>query len=136
MREVIENIIGKDLTLSLVNVIKELDRIEADEKEVYRNIKGFNDISLLCMYLLSLDYKNNLPYYIKKSYQKKMDDRIKDFKDSENPYKYLKKLEKIDVINLAYSLGLYDLSDSEIKKLSEEDNTYYKIFTYYFDNMV
>ena len=131
MREVIENIVGKDLTSSLNRIVRELNKLDVDEKEVYRTIKGFNDVSILCMYLLSINLKNNLSYYIKRAYQKKMEDRIIDFKNSKNPLKYLKNLEKIDVINLAYSLDLYNLSEPEIKKLSEDNKYYYKILNNY-----
>ena len=88
------------------------------------------------MYLLAIDYKNNIPYYIKKAYQRKMEDRIKSFKSSDDPDKYLKKLEKIDIINLAYSLDLYNLSEPEIRKLSERDKFYYNILNMYIENMV
>ncbi len=131
MREVIESIVGKDLTSSLNRIVRELNKLDVDEKEVYRTIKGFNDVSILCMYLLSINLKNNLSYYIKRAYQKKMEDRIIDFKNSKNPLKYLKNLEKIDVINLAYSLDLYNLSDPEIKKLSDDNKYYYKILNNY-----
>ena len=136
MQEVIESIIGKEMTKSLMGIIDELDTIEADEKEVYKSLKGFNDVSLLSMYLLSLRKKSNLSYYIKKTYQKKLDDRVYDFKNAKDYNKFLKKLDRIDVINLAYSLDLYNLSDPEIKKLSTTNRKYYKILNDYLNNMV
>jgi hypothetical protein len=136
MQEVIESIIGKEMTKSLMNIIDELIALEADEKEVYKNLKGFNDVSLLSMYLLSLKKKNNLSYYIKKAYQKKLDDRVYDFKKTKDYNKFLKKLDRIDVINLAYSLDLYNLSDNEVKKLSKTNQKYYKILNDYLNNMV
>lgn len=136
MQEVIESIIGKEMTKSLMGIIDELILIEADEKEVYKTLKGFNDVSLLSMYLLSLKKKSNLSYYIKKAYQKKLDDRVYDFKNSKDPIKFLKKLDRIDVINLAYSLDLYNLSDPEINKLSKSNKKYYKILNDYLNNMV
>ena len=136
MQEVIESIIGKEMTKSLMGIIDELIVIEADEKEVYNSLKGFNDISLLSMYLLSLKKKSNLSYFIKKTYQKKLDERVYEFKKAKDYNKFLKNMDRIDVINLAYSLDLYNLSDPEIKKLSNSDKKYYKIFNDYINSMV
>ncbi len=139
MQEVISNILGKPLTSSLLNMLKEFKKLGYDEEEIYRNIKDLNDISIMCLYLLATEYNTDMSYYIKKSHDRIMDNRVKRLKDSyrnNSIKKYISKLDKTEVINLAHYMGLYDLSNREYNKLNVEYKYYYKLFSEYIKNVL
>ena len=139
MQDVVEGILGKDLTNSLLRMIKEFKRLNYDNKEIYRNIKELNDISIMGLYLLATENKDNMAFYIKKAYDKVLNNRVVKFRKSVNldcTEQFLKKLDKTEVINLAYHMNLYDISNREYEKLSEHNKKCYKILNDYIKNMI
>lgn len=139
MREVVEGILGKELTCSLLRMIKEFRRLNYDNKEIYRNIKDLNDLSIMGLYLLATEDKDNIAFYIKKAYDKVLNNRVIKFRESVNldcAKQFLKRLNKTEVINLAYHMNLYDISNREYNKLSEHNKICYKILNDYIKNMV
>ena len=139
MQEVVKGILGKDLTNSLLNMIKEFKRLKYDDKEIYRNIKDLNDLSIMGLYLLATENNDNMAFYIKKSYDRVLNNRVVKFRESINldcADEFLKKLNKTEVINLAYHMNLYDLSNREYNKLSEHNKYCYKILNDYIKNMI
>ena len=139
MQEVVKGILGKDLTNSLLNMIKEFKRLKYDDKEIYRNIKDLNDLSIMGLYLLATENNDNMAFYIKKSYDRVLNNIVVKFRESINldcADEFLKKLNKTEVINLAYHMNLYDLSNREYNKLSEHNKYCYKILNDYIKNMI
>ena len=139
MQEVVKGIIGKDLTNSFIKMLKEFKRLGYDDKEIYRNIKDLNDVSIMSLYLLATENNDNMAFYIKKSYDRVLNNRVVKFRESVNldcADNYLKKLSKTEIINLAYHMKLYDLSSREYNKLSEHNKLCYKILNNYIKNMV
>ncbi len=139
MQEVVKGILGKDLTNSLLNMIKEFKRLKYDDKEIYRNIKDLNDLSIMGLYLLATENNDNMAFYIKKSYDRVLNNRVVKFRESINldcADEFLKKLNKTEVINLAYHMNLYDLSNREYNKLSEHNKYCYKILNDYIKDMI
>lgn len=139
MQDNINNLIGKDLTKSLKKMIRDFIKLKYDEEEIYRNIKNLNDISIMALYLLSTKYKNNISYYIEKSYERLLDNRVNSFKKSVKLKKYkdfLNKQDKTNIINMAYYMNLYKLTLSEINNLTPKEQKYYKILNDYIKNMV
>ena len=139
MQEVVKGILGKDLTNSLLNMIKEFKRLKYDDNEIYRNIKDLNDLSIMGLYLLATENNDNMAFYIKKSYDRVLNNRVVKFRESINldcADEFLKKLNKTEVINLAYHMNLYDLSNREYNKLSEHNKYCYKILNDYIKNMI
>ena len=139
MEETIVKLIGKDLTKGLERILKEFIRLNYDIDEIYRNIKGLNDISIMALYLLATKYKGNTAYYIKEAYDRLLDRRVEGFKKSvkeKNPAGFLCKLDKNSVINLAYYMNLYNISDITYEQLDNKNKKYYKILKDYIDNMI
>ena len=139
MQEVVRGIIGKELTNSLLGMIKEFKKLKYDDKEIYRNVKDLDDISIMSLYLLATENNDNMAFYIKKSYDRVLKNRVQKFRDFvelDSADLFLKKLSKTEVINLAYYMGLYDLNANEYKKLSSQNKKCYKILNDYINSMV
>ena len=72
MQEVVKGMIGKELTNSLLRMLRDFRKLKYDIEEIYRNIKDLNDISIMGLYLLATEKNDNLAFYIKKSYERNM----------------------------------------------------------------
>ena len=139
MQEVVRGIIGRELTKSLLGMIKEFQKLKYDDEEIYRNVKKLDDLSIMSLYLLATDFKDNTAFYIKKSYDKVLKNRVKKFREAvilETGDVFLKKLSKTEVINLAYYMNLYELNSKEYNKLSDKDKNCYKILNNYINSMI
>ena len=138
MKEALDGILGKNLSRELERILKEFIRLNYKEDDIYRSIKGFDDISIMGLFLIATKYKNNMSYYIKKSYNKILNNRVSSFKKSvrnNNSEEFLKKLEKSSVINLAYHMNLYNLNMEEKEALGPTKLKYYKILNEYIDKL-
>ena len=94
---------------------------------------------IMCLYFLASENNDNMAFYIKKSYDRVLNNRVVKFRESINldcADEFLKKLNKTEVINLAYHMNLYDLSNREYNKLSEHNKYCYKILNDYIKNMI
>ena len=91
------------------------------------------------LYLLATEKNDNLAFYIKKSYDMVLNNRVNRFKKSikDNNYiNYLNSLNKTEVINMAYYMNLYDLSKKDYSLLNSLDKMYYRILNNYIKNMI
>ncbi len=139
MQEVVKGILGKELTNSLLRMLKEFKRLNYDDKEIYRNIKDLNDISIMGLYLIATESVDNYAFYVKKAYERVLNNRVERFRRSINNGNvevFLNSLNKTEIINLAYHMKLYDLSKREIEKLSTKDKKCYKILNDYIKAMI
>ena len=139
MREVVRGILGKELTNSLQKMLKEYKRLKYDDKEIYRNTKDLDDLSIMGLYLLATDDKDNMAFYIKKAYDKVLTTRVNKFRNAvkaNHAELFLHRLSKTEVVNLAYHMKLYDLNAKEYDKLSDHNKKCYKILNEYINNMV
>ena len=139
MQEVVKGMIGKELTNSLLRMLRDFRKLKYDIEEIYRNVKDLNDISIMGLYLLATEKNDNLAFYIKKSYDMVLNNRVNRFKKSikDNSYiDYLNSLNKTEVINMAYYMNLYELNSKEYNKLSDKDKNCYKILNNYINSML
>ena len=68
-----------------------------------------------------------------------LNNRVNRFKKSikDNSYiNYLNRLNKTEVINMAYYMNLYDLSKKDYSLLNSLDKMYYRILNNYIKNMI
>ena len=139
MQEIVKGMIGKELTNSLLRMLRDFRKLKYDIEEIYRNVKDLNDISIMGLYLLATEKNDNLAFYIKKSYDMVLNNRVNRFKKSikDNSYiNYLNSLNKTEVINMAYYMNLYDLSKKDYSLLNTLDKMYYRILNNYIKNMI
>ena len=82
MQEVVKGMLGKELTDSLLRMLRDFRKLKYDIEEIYRNVKDLNDISIMGLYLLATEKNDNLAFYIKKSYDMVLNNRVNRFKKS------------------------------------------------------
>ena len=125
MRDTIRSLVGNELVSELDRHIKEFELLDLDSDQIYNNIKEYNSLTIMCLYLLSLDSDNReISFRIKRAFEKRNLKQMDDFRrlvSLGEEDKLLSKLDKIDVINLAHRMNLYSIDKSEYNKLSEED---------------
>ena len=135
MKNTIVGMVGSELVSELERHLREYQEMDLNSDDIMDRIKGFNSLTVMCMYLLAIEdgYKD-LSYRIKRAFEClniKQEEDFRKLVEINEEDKLLSKLDKIDLINLANRLDLYSLSQNEYYKLDETHRKYYDVLDSY-----